>query len=382
MEACFYDFIVSYITNGPPENLSLAKFVEEQYEYIAQNSQLNEDFQSIWTVQSRPDWSVVAAEMMRLVREAAPSHATSEVPASSTARDVAGSGAAVTSQQQYKLKKEDKESISKMYAALKDDEMWTLSSGKKVEKQMEAFSSIFPKEHPCHSLIMDPSDPIWIEYFSEEELEEIRNESAPEVATLPVELSEFLGTFEGLMELEELYEHACSFKFHPVEQPDLHWMHQSIMNALSLLFCRYLAKERTESDLLKRVWSFIDTCFDMTDIVVANGERASRASSERMNVGRSLGAFDGIERKKVGTKVDLLFSIGQIELGALEAGPRSVRSSTKSVVELGMKCPKTLKDILVEMEQLAPSQLRKLKSSGFVVAGKQQEERAPGVSDL
>ncbi|KAG1273121.1 hypothetical protein G6F64_015411 [Rhizopus arrhizus] len=51
----------------------------------------------------------------------------------------------------------------------------------------------------------------------------------------------------------------------------------------------------------------------MTDIVVASGERASRASSERMNVGRSLSAFDGIERKKVGTKVDLLFSIEQIE---------------------------------------------------------------------
>ncbi|KAG1487485.1 hypothetical protein G6F47_012793 [Rhizopus delemar] len=162
---------------------------------------------------------LLALEMMRLVHEAAPSRATSDVPASSTARDVAGSGAAVTSQQQYKLKKEDKESTSKMYAALKDDEMWTLSSGKKSE------------------------------YFSEEKLEEIKNESAPEVTILPVELSE-----------------------------------------------------------LKN-----DTCFDMTDIVVASGERASRASSERMNVGRSLGAFDGIERKKVGTKVDLLFSIEQIE---------------------------------------------------------------------
>jgi hypothetical protein len=47
-----------------------------------------------------------------------------------------------------------------------------------------------------------------------------------------------------------------------------------------------------------------------------------------------------------------------------------------------MKCPKTLEDMLFEMEQLTPSQLRKLKSSGFVVTGKQQGERAPGVSDF
>jgi hypothetical protein len=47
-----------------------------------------------------------------------------------------------------------------------------------------------------------------------------------------------------------------------------------------------------------------------------NRERDSQdnqASSDRMNSGRSLGAFDGIERKEVETKVDLLFSTEQIE---------------------------------------------------------------------
>ncbi|EIE78761.1 hypothetical protein RO3G_03466 [Rhizopus delemar RA 99-880] len=141
-------FILSYITNASPENVSLAQFVEEEYKAIAKNSNLNEDFQSVWSRRNNQSQTgvLLALEMMRLVHEAAPSRATSDVPASSTARDVAGSGAAVTSQQQYKLKKEDKESTSKMYAALKDDEMWTLSSGKKVERQMEAFSSLCEKE--------------------------------------------------------------------------------------------------------------------------------------------------------------------------------------------------------------------------------------------
>ena len=71
----------------------------------------------------------------------------------------------------------------------------------------------------------------------------------------------------------------------------------------------------------------------------------------------------------MGNKVDFLFSAPLCELGAAEAGASSNRSSTKSIVELGLKCPKTLKDMLVELERLNEANLREYKMSGFVMSG-------------
>lgn len=42
---------------------------------------------------------------------------------------------------------------------------------------------------------MDPSDKMWCGIFSEGELKEIKSHNAPDVTALPVELDEFISTF-------------------------------------------------------------------------------------------------------------------------------------------------------------------------------------------
>ncbi|KAI8140152.1 hypothetical protein BJV82DRAFT_520734, partial [Fennellomyces sp. T-0311] len=215
-----------------------------------------------------------------------------------------------------------------------------------------------------HSLIMDPSDVAYQEHFNEAELEEIKTFNAPEVLPLPDKIAEFVNKFKGT-DLKELEALVWSFKFDPVEEPDLRWIHVSIINALDLLHYEYTNKEHSGADLLKRVWSFIDGCFDATEILARSSEKTSESNSESVNKSRT----DGSARKKIGTKVDLLFSTKLFELGALEAGKESDRSSTKSVAELHLKCPKTLKSIIIELTRISPCKIREIKTFGFVIAG-------------
>ena len=128
-------------------------------------------------------------------------------------------------------------------------------------------------------------------YFSHNELEEISETNEPQLPPLPEELNALGSSFEGMVrnysldslcfqvlnytvfsqdDLDQLYDHACSFKYHPTRQPDLHWMQSSVVQALTILYHGYLKKERTETDLIRRIWGFIDTCFDHCNDITVN----------------------------------------------------------------------------------------------------------------
>ncbi|KAI9497934.1 hypothetical protein BDB00DRAFT_784433 [Zychaea mexicana] len=69
-----------------------------------------------------------------------------------------------------------------------------------------------------------------------------------------------------------------------------------------------------------------------------HGGKASKATSKAQNQEHLIGSVEATSRKKVGTKVDLLYKAPLMELGAIEVGAFNDRSSTKSIMELGMKC--------------------------------------------
>ena len=119
------------------------------------------------------------------------------------------------------------------------------------------------------------------------------------------------------------------------------------------------AQTYDESKEFKLVWTFLfDTCFHSVteskqtgehNIILRNCDRAHTSyiadrrqaeHAEAQNKDRSLRNKDATERKRVGAKVDLLFAIQLFELGAVGASADSDRCSTKSIVELGLKCPK------------------------------------------
>ncbi|KAI9490751.1 hypothetical protein BDB00DRAFT_768363, partial [Zychaea mexicana] len=249
-----------------------------------------------------------------------------------------------------------------------------LETGKYVEKEMKVVALEQEYEHPAHSVIMDPTDPIWEKRFNAEELYELRNYTVPVIPELPAPLEQFVESFEGKETLDDLYYHVRSFRYHLVHESELHWMQLTVEEALMLLYHGYFEKNRTEADLIRRAWTFMDSCFDSSEYIVSNsGEKASKATSEAQNKDRPVGGDKSITRKKVGTKVDQLFATPLFELGAMEAGAESDRSSSKSITELHMKCPKTLKDMAVEMERYNPVQLRQIKTCGFIISGKQSK---------
>jgi hypothetical protein len=68
---------------------------------------------------------------------AAPAESTDEVTSVASRRSSSGSHSVSSSTIPYVLTPGDKEQINRLYISLKPSDMWTLSTGKVVEKKME-----------------------------------------------------------------------------------------------------------------------------------------------------------------------------------------------------------------------------------------------------
>ncbi|KAG2216200.1 hypothetical protein INT45_000800, partial [Circinella minor] len=199
--------------------------------------------------------------------------------------------------------------------------MWVLSTGTVVEERMKELALKCIYEHLCHSLILDPSDKNWEKDFTTEELAEIRSFKAPSIPLMPMNLEIYLKSY----------------------------FNKNIINT-------YLKKRTpSEADILQQVWGFIDHCYDASDVVVSLGKKGSRSSSEDRNNDRALATVAPIQRKEVGTKVDILFTFCAYELGTAEVGNLSDVSSTKTFQKSGIKCPKTMKSMFNNILMSYPS---------------------------
>ena len=97
------------------------------------------------------------------------------------------------------------------------------------------------------------------------------------------------------------------------------------------------------------MWNFVDYCFNESKIAVTFGEKASKAISSQVNRNRTVAAVNPRRRKEVGAKVDLLFGDMNRELGTGEAGRYNNINGTKSLEEVGMKLPKTIKGMFISL---------------------------------
>ncbi|KAG2223687.1 hypothetical protein INT45_007265, partial [Circinella minor] len=211
-------------------------------------------------------------------------------------------------------------------------------------------------QSPVYSLILDVDDTMWIDdgYFTEEEMKEIKNEACPKDHDLPGKLEEYLKGYLGKRDLETIFEQASHLPFHPKNEPDLFWIHQTFLKTLNLFYNNYLpVTDHSESDLLNRVW----------------GSETSRASTQAKNASRSLSGEEMISRRATGRKVDLLFKSGLSEYACAEAGKQLEVDSTKELVETKFICPKTLRDMLVKLGELQPKKLHELVLVGFIFSG-------------
>lgn len=56
-------------------------------------------------------------------------------------------------------------------------------------------------------------------------------------------------------------------RFHPC-QGDLYWVEKTIGDILELYYYHYDVNNKTEADLVRRLWGFIEKCFDETKFYV------------------------------------------------------------------------------------------------------------------
>ncbi|KAG1045892.1 hypothetical protein G6F43_011213 [Rhizopus delemar] len=117
--------------------------------------------------------------------------------------------------------------------------------------------------------------------------------------------------------------------------------------------------------MIRRIWSFIDTAFDNVNLDIRCGEKESIASSYRRNRERSAN-----DRKKHGHRSDLLFKCSEGELGCAKFGKKDDGDNgTKELHELGLKCPKMMKDQLCYLIKVTPHHQYDLVIAGFVIMG-------------
>ncbi|KAI9274534.1 hypothetical protein BDA99DRAFT_555957 [Phascolomyces articulosus] len=73
------------------------------------------------------------------------------------------------------------------------------------------------------------------------------------------------GSYKGLYDLDSLTDkHMSQGPYHPKKQADLYWAHNSVAEALNLFHYQWLPidKRATEADVIRRVFPFIEKCFD------------------------------------------------------------------------------------------------------------------------
>ncbi|KAI9488778.1 hypothetical protein BDB00DRAFT_789932 [Zychaea mexicana] len=114
---------------------------------------------------------------------------------------------------------------------------------------------------PSHSLIRDPLDPCWSGYFTKEEIQEIQMHNALQLRELPEGLQAYLQLFANKHVLEDLVELHFRHRFH-LSQVDECWAEKAIGEVLDLYYYSYNFFNKTQNDLLRRLWVFIEKCFD------------------------------------------------------------------------------------------------------------------------
>ncbi|KAK4515609.1 uncharacterized protein ATC70_010560 [Mucor velutinosus] len=240
-----------------------------------------------------------------------------------------------TSIKQQPLTTADYEKIESMYNNLQDEKKWVLSSGIIVEDEMKQFAI------SC----------------SVEQLDSL--------PSLPTDIENFMNTIKDIDNLNALKDTISN---HPQTNPDLEWVRSSMESCIKLFKHRYLPlADHSEADLLRRVWMFIDTCFDTSKIHCKGGEKSSLSSSAGRNIGRNIGSRQPISKKLCGRKVDLEFKSADTEYGLAECSRYHSLNDTKQLMDGGFKMPKIMKEMIYQLvKKRSPQSFRDVSVIGFL----------------
>ncbi|CAJ0866298.1 7646_t:CDS:10 [Entrophospora sp. SA101] len=260
------------------------------------------------------------------------------------------------------------------YRGMKNEKKWYLTSGKCVEDALYAFGNQWRFDHLAHSFIIDPDDESYIKnnIFTSEELKEICNTEAKDLPEMPNELLKYISSFrmkttKDLHIALDVRQDWEGGNFDRIKHFDFDWV-----------------KNKFESDTLQQkhleawhnvhIWSFIDRCFnELRGVDIARGESFSIASSKRKNSKRVIQGVVKTTRKAIRRKGDLTLRKGSHEYVASEVGKDyEGDNGTKLLKERGLKSPKMLKDMIVDLGNFVEwktNTLRQFELISFIHAG-------------
>ncbi|KAI8090327.1 hypothetical protein BDF21DRAFT_333348 [Thamnidium elegans] len=263
----------------------------------------------------------------------------------------------------------EKEEVLDTYKQLDESKLWKLSTGKIVEKEMMKLVKEAIYEHPSHSFIFDPEDDNWNEYFSEEELTEIRTHKCKKVPELPKELVEFFDSInQG--DIDDLYKSISDVYYHPVRDYVCHWAKKCFLEGIELFMSEFFkGDDFTERDLLSRVWRLILLAFDKGELKIRE-KKYSKATNTQINRKRKLSSIESIERKVTSKRPDQLITFGDYELGIVEGSKIDDDHSTKLFLDSMKKSPKSMKDMLLQLLKVAPHKKHDIKTIALITSGK------------
>ncbi|GBC08304.1 hypothetical protein RclHR1_08000001 [Rhizophagus clarus] len=275
--------------------------------------------------------------------------------------------------------------LMKVYEKFQDSRKWVLSTGKVVEDVLYNFASKCSYEHASHSFIIDPTDQSYIKegIFTEEELNEIKTHKKRDLPEIPEDLLGYLMTFakSTLHDLRRAIDQPIKFiqgEFNPEKHHDYDWIRYAMYTILQEYEIGSLRKDHHERWYNMHLWcSIVDRCFSyVDDMETIRDESCSIASGIRKNTNRTTSGVNKMERQKIGRKGDfILRTSSNLEFSGAEAGRTFKDKGTKWLVESGLKLPKLLKDMIVQLANEAEwseQVLRNLTTVGFVHADRRQ----------
>lgn len=112
--------------------------------------------------------------------------------------------------------------------------------------------------------MFNAQDNEWLEYFTEEEIIEIKDRNSVNLLAIPQELEPYMHQLQS-MSPSDLYAKVTGESF-PLES-DCKWAQDSLYQTFRLLRSGFFnVKNVSEGGLIKRVWSCIDSCFGFSTI--------------------------------------------------------------------------------------------------------------------
>ncbi|KAI9243820.1 hypothetical protein BDA99DRAFT_610347 [Phascolomyces articulosus] len=365
-------------------NPSLKQFVLQELVHIAELTDIRQNPAGFWTVifkkavedaevegvfEEEIDWALISAQRKKSEKPIPTSSSSSPHPptASVTSRPTT-----TTKKSSILMSKEALDEVKNNYEkVIESGLVWELKSGRIVEQVMMDYSLGLKYEHPAHSLILTPDDPLYAEVFTEQELEEIGDFNSIDFdQKLPKDVHEYLYSFLDKKTLDGISTVIYNKTFKPLDQPDLYWIRKSIEEVVDLYNMNFFDSDYIEDDVEYRVWPFVFKCFDLTEIRARSGKRKSQASSARHNRNRTLPAHGATTRHRVGEQPDMKCSYLNYELGISEVALKDEgENGSKELHESSIRAPKMLKDFLTNIARERPSILHSIKTAAFIISG-------------